>query len=136
MDIKTLKYKRFVVILSLLLLLMVIPHTLEDFAVGEPAKNDIPLLALQSLVAVLIAIQALGLYYLGNNYRRGYVFQMVVGLIWPMLAGIAQLPAILSRELYRLGAISIFFVIGIIVIGVLLLLASLGGLLVTREQHK
>lgn len=136
MNSKARRCKGIVVVLSLLLVLMVIPHTLEDFALGEPAKNDVPVLPLQAVVAGLIAFQALGLYYIGGGRRRGYIMQMVVGLIWPLLAGIAQLPAILSGEPYRAGFISIFFVIGMLVMGALLFVTSLRGLLVTRKKKK
>ena len=135
MDSKMLRCKRNVVVLSLFLMLMVIPHTLEDFALGEPAKNGVPELILLGVVAGLIAVQALGLYYLGGNHRRGYYIQMGVGLIWPLLAGSAQLPAILSTEPYRSGFISIFFVIGMIFSGVLLFIGSLRGLRVTPKQE-
>jgi hypothetical protein len=133
MNSKALRYKHIVAVLSLSLLLMAIPHILEDFALGEPAKNGIPILVLQGVVAGLIAIQAMGLYYLGGNHRRGYFIHMGVGLIWPLLAGIAQLPAILSSHPYRSGFISIFFVIGIMVIGVLLFFTSLQGFRTTPK---
>ena len=136
MNSKARRCKGIVVVLSLLLVLMVIPHTLEDFALGEPAKNDVPVLPLQAVVAGLIAFQALGLYYIGGGRRRGYIMQMVVGLIWPLLAGIAQLPAILSGEPYRAGFISIFFVISMLGMGALLFVTSLRGLLVTRKKKK
>ena len=134
MNNKELRCKRVVAVFSLLLMLMVIPHTLEDFALGEPTKNGIPSLILLGVVAGLIAIQALGLYYIGGNHRRGYFIQMGVGLIWPLLAGSAQLPAILSTHPYRDGFTSTFFVIGMIVLGVLLFLASIRGLWVTRKK--
>lgn len=135
MDSKVLRCKRIVVVLSLLLMLMVIPHILEDFALGEPAKNGIPQLLLLGVVAGLISTQALGLYFLGGNHRRGYFIQMGVGLIWTLLAGSAQLPAILSTQPYRSGFISTFFVIGMIVFGVLLFLGSLRGLRITPKQE-
>jgi hypothetical protein len=122
-----------ILVLSLLLMLVVIPHTLEDFALGEPAKNGVAAPVLQSVVAGLIAVQALGLYYLGGNQRRGYLMQMGVGIIWPLLAGSSQLPAILSTHPYRSGFISIFYVIGMIVLGLLLFLASLRGWLTSRS---
>ena len=53
MDNKMLRSKRNVVILSLLLMVTVIPHTLEDFALGEPAKNAIPEIILLDVVAGL-----------------------------------------------------------------------------------
>lgn len=135
MDSKALRYKPIVVALSLLLMFMVIPHTLEDFIVGEPAKNDVPVLLLQVVVASLISVQAFGLYNLGRNHRSGYYIQMGVGLIWPILAGGAQLPAIFSGEPYRSGFISIFFVIGMIAMGVLLFLASLRWLRTTPKVN-
>ncbi len=134
MDSKALRSKRIVVVLSLLLMIMVLPHILEDFALGEPAKNGVPELLLQGVVAGLIAVQALGLYFLGGNHRYGYIIQMGVGLIWPLLAGTAQLPAILSTHPYRSGFISIFFVFGMIFMGVLLFFTSLRGLRVTPKQ--
>ncbi len=42
MDSKALKNKHIAVVLSLLLMFMVLPHILEDFALGEPAKNGVP----------------------------------------------------------------------------------------------
>ena len=134
MNSKAQRYKQIVVVLSLLLLLMVIPHTLEDFSVGEPAKNNVPILILQVVVASLISIQALGLYLLGNNHRSGYFIQIGVGLIWPVLAGVAQLPSILSNQPYRSGFISVFFVFGMIFMGILLLLASFQELRLTPKQ--
>lgn len=135
MDSKTLRCKQIVVVLSLLLLMMTIPHVLEDFAVGEPAKNGVPELLLRGVVAGLMVVQTLGLYFIGGNHRVGYLIQIAVGIIWPLLAGFAQMPAILSGRPYRAGSSSIFFVIGIIVIGVLLVLASLRAVRLT-SNHK
>lgn len=134
MDSKALRCKHVVVVLSLLLMFMAIPHTLEDFALGEPAKNGVPVLLLQGVVAGMIAVQAFGLYSLGGNHRRGYFIQMGVGLFWPLLAGSAQLPAILTTHPYRSGFTSTFFVLGMIAFGILSFLASLRGLRVTPKQ--
>jgi len=135
MNSKALRCKHVVLVLSLLLMIMVIPHVLEDFALGEPAKNGVPELVLRGVVGGLIAVQALGLYLLGANHRLAYFTQMGVGLVWPLLAGSAQLPAILSTQPYRAGFSSAFFVIGMIVSGVLLFLASLRGFVVTSKQN-
>ena len=125
MDKKGFNYKYIVVTSSLLLMLVVIPHVLEDFALGEPAKNKIPELLLQLVVAGLISFQALGLYKLGSGKRFAYYIHLVIGLIWPLLAGFAQLPSILSGMPYRSGFISIFFVLAIIIVGALLFISSL-----------
>ena len=119
---------RRVVILSILLLFFSVPHTLEDFATGEPGKAGIPAPVLSLVVATVLALQALGLYWLGQKQRRGLFVQAGVGLFWLVASGVAQLPTILSGVPYRAGFISVFYVGGIIVIGVTLLVFSLAAL--------
>jgi hypothetical protein len=116
---------RWVVVLSILLLFFSVPHTLEDFATGEPGKAGVPAPVLSLVVATVLALQALGLYWLGQKQRRGLFVQAGVGVFWPLASGVAQLPTILSGVPYRAGFISVFYVGGIIVIGVLLLVFSL-----------
>ena len=126
---------RWVVVLSILLLFFSVPHTLEDFATGEPGKAGIPAPVLSLVVATVLALQALGLYWLGQKQRRGLVVQAGVGLFWPVASGVAQLPTILSGVPYRSGFISVLYVGGIIVIGVLLLVFSIAALLQTRASE-
>jgi len=57
--------------LSFALLYFAVPHTLEDFAVGEPAEAGVPAVVLSLVVATIFAIQAAGLYWLGSGARRG-----------------------------------------------------------------
>jgi hypothetical protein len=125
---------RTVVILSILLLFFSVPHTLEDFATGEPGRAGIPAPVLSLVVATVLALQALGLYWLGQKQRQGFFVQAGVGLFWPVASGVAQLPTILSGVPYRSGFISILYVGGILVIGVLLLIFSLAALLQTRAS--
>ena len=42
MNVMSSKWSQRVVVLSLLLLFFTIPHTLEDFATGEPAEAGVP----------------------------------------------------------------------------------------------
>ena len=125
---------RRVVILSILLLFFSVPHTLEDFATGEPGKAGIPAPVLSLVVATVLALQALGLYWLGQKQRRGFSVHVGVGLFWPVASGVAQLPTILSGVPYRSGFISVLYVGGILVIGILLLVFSLAALLQTRAS--
>jgi hypothetical protein len=118
---------RRVVVLSILLLFFSVPHTLEDFATGEPGNAGVPAPVLSLVVSTVLALQALGLYWLGQKQRRGLFVQAGVGLFWPLASGVAQLPTILSGEPYRAGFISVFYVGGIIIIGVLLLVFSLAA---------
>ncbi|MFV1949210.1 MAG: hypothetical protein ACC633_04655 [Anaerolineales bacterium] len=122
------KLHRSVVLLSVLLLFFTIPHTLEDFATGEPAKAGIPAPVLSFVVATIFAIQAVGLHWLGEKQRRGYLVHVGIGIFWPLASGVAQLPTILSGVPYRSGFISIFYVVGIIGIALLLLYFSLSAL--------
>jgi tryptophan-rich sensory protein len=117
-----------VVTLSLLLFFFAVPHTLEDFALGEPAKNGVPAPVLALVVSVLFALQGLALFWAGQQDRRSFYFHAGLGIVWPLAAGLAQLPVILTSSNYRSGFISILYVVGMIAIGVLLFLASLQAL--------
>ena len=119
------KWTQRVVLLSLLLLLFVIPHILEDFATGEPAKAGIPAALLASVISIIISLQALGLFWLGQKRRSGLFVQVGIGLFWPITSGVAQLPTIMSETPYRSGAISVVYVGGMIVVGILLCIASI-----------
>jgi hypothetical protein len=117
-----------VVILSLLLFFFAIPHTLEDFAVGEPAEKGVPVSVLSFVVAGLFALQGLALFWTGQRDRRSYFIHAGLGIVWPLAAGIAQLPVILASSNYRSGFLSVLYVAGMIATGILLFLASLQAL--------
>lgn len=114
-----------VVAVSVLLMFFTLPHTLEDFAVGEPEEAGVPAAVLALVISVVFAVQALGIYWLGAGRRRGLVAHALVGVFWPVAAGIAQLPVLLSGEPYRDGVISVVYVVGIIVVGAALAVSSL-----------
>ncbi len=117
-----------IVFLSILLIFFTIPHTLEDFVSGEPGKAGIPAPLLALVVSVIFALQALGLYWLGQNKRRGIWVHLMLGVFWPLASGFAQVPTRLNEPTYRSGTISIVYVMGIIIIGFLLLIFSGIGL--------
>ncbi|HEX5807786.1 MAG TPA: hypothetical protein VFY25_03915 [Anaerolineales bacterium] len=121
-------WRRRVVILSLLLFFFAIPHTLEDFALGEPAENGVPAQALALVVAGLFAVQGLALFWAGQAERRSYFIHAGLGILWPLAAGVAQVPVILTSSNYRSGFISVLYVAGMIITGILLFLASLQAL--------
>ena len=125
-----------VVILSLLLILFTIPHTLEDFALGEPAKNGVPAPVLAYVVAGLFALQGLALFWAGQKDRRSYFIHAGLGIFWPLAAGIAQLPVIFTASHYRSGFISIFYVVGMVTVGFLMFLASVRALKTAHTEGK
>lgn len=116
-----------VLVLSLLLFFFALPHTLEDFALGEPANNGVPAPLLALLVASLFALQGLALFWLGRQKRSTYFLHAGLGIAWALAAGIEQLPVILAPGSYRSGWISVLYVAGMILTGSLLFLASLQG---------
>lgn len=118
------RWQRRIVILSVLLLFFAIPHTLEDFAGGEPAKAGVSALALAMVISTFVAAQALALYGLGRGARWSSLIHIGIGVFWPSAAGIAQLPVILTMAPYRSGVISIVYVLGMIITGMLLGLAA------------
>ena len=112
------------VALSLLLFFFIIPHILEDFALGEPARAGIPAPLLSFVISGFIFLQALALYWLGQARRQGHMANIVVGLFWAVNAGSAQLPVIVSGAPFRSGAISVLYVLGLVSVGVLLAVSS------------
>jgi len=129
-------WKGSVVILSLLLFFFAVPHTLEDFALGEPAKNGVPTVVLSFVVASMFALQGLALFWAGQKDRRSYFIHAGLGIFWPLAAGSAQLPTILASSHYRSGFISVLYVGGMMVIGILLLLASIQSLRADKPGSK
>ena len=114
-----------VVFLSLLLFFFTLPHTLEDFALGAPQEAGIAAPVLALVISILYALQALGLFFLGQKKRLGLFLHMGIGVFWPVASGFAQLPVILTESPYRAGAISVLYVFGMIAVGVLIFIFSL-----------
>ena len=124
-NLKLSNWGRGVVVLSVLLFFFALPHTLEDFATGEPAKAGAPVFLLAYVIAGMFALQGLGLFWIGRQMRRGFAIHAFLGLFWPAASAAAQLPAILSQGIgYRAGFISVFYVGGMIVTGILLFISS------------
>jgi hypothetical protein len=119
------KWGQAVVLLSLLLIFLALPHTLEDFATGEPANAGVPAPVLATVISLIFSAQALGLFWLGQKRRRGLFVHVGIGLFWPLASGLAQLPTILNGTPYRSGAISVAYVGGMILVGILLLICSI-----------
>lgn len=119
-------WRQRVVFFSLLLFFFNIPHTLEDYATGMPAKEGIPIPILSLVISVFISLQALGLFWLGQKKRKGLFVQLAIGLFWPIASGLAQLPTIINEGVsYRSGFVSIIYVVGLIIVGTLLFISSI-----------
>lgn len=134
-DPMTTRSRTAVTVLSVALLFFSVPHILEDFALGEPVKRGIapPLIAF--VVSFLLAIQAAALFWLGQRRPIGLWCHAVIGVVWPVAAGSAQLPELLAEGVYRSGAISAAYVIGVIVTGVTMAIVSVVALVGERSAR-
>ncbi len=121
-----------VTLLSVALLFFSIPHVLEDFALGEPLKRGVPPAAIAFVVSVLLAAQGLGLSALGRRSVAGLRVHAVLGLLWAVAAGVAQVPELLQATAYRSGVISVTYVIGVIAVGLALSVVSVIALVTRR----
>jgi len=126
------RWWKVVTLLSVALLFFSVPHVLEDFSFGEPAKRGVPPAAIALVVSVLLAAQGLGLFALGRRSVAGLRVHAVLGLAWAVAAGFAQLPEMLEATAYRAGAISAAYVIGVIGVGLALSIVSARTLMSTR----
>ena len=61
--------------------------------------------------------------------RRGALVHVAIGLFWPIAAGMAQLPIIVTGAPYRAGAFSVLYVGGMIVVGLLVSTSALVALI-------
>jgi hypothetical protein len=115
-------------------------HFVVGFGGGRVAyrgacQSRTPVLILAYVIAGMFALQGLGLFWIGRHMRRGYRVHVLLGLFWPLVAGSAELPKILSQGLaYRAGFISVFYVGGMIVIGILLFIVSILALKAGRSE--
>jgi hypothetical protein len=127
-DTETTGPTTWVVLLSVALVFFTLPHALEDFALGEPQSRGIPAPVIATVLSLLFAAQAMGLYWIGQRRARGLRVHVILGLLWPLASGFAQLPLIFGDAPYRSGPISVAYVFGIILGGALLFASSLAAL--------
>lgn len=128
------KWIRRVVVLSLVLLFFTLPHTLEDFATGAPEEAGVSPYILTTVISIIFFLQGIGLYWMGQKNKKGLYVHVFLGLFWPVASGIAQLPIIFASENYRAGMISKVYVFGMIIVGVLMLFATLKALSISKSK--
>ena len=104
--------------LSVALLFFSVPHILEDFMLQEPLKRGVPVAMISLVVSLLLATQAQALLWVGQQRRAGMLVHAVLGPVWALAAGSAQLPELFAAAPYRSGFMSATWVVGIITIGV------------------
>ncbi len=113
-----------IAILSCLLILFTLPHGFDDISHGEPARFGVSQALFSSGLALAYATQGLALYWLGLGRRIGLWAHLVLGFGWGIAAIIAHVPEVLAPGPYRSGAPSVADLLGMVVIGLSLGVAS------------
>lgn len=112
------KYSSAIVVLSLTLFFFTVPHNMEDFAYGEPARLGLPVLVVVLGVSAVLAAQGLALVWTGAGLRRGYILHAILGFSWAIAAVVAHVGEVLQPGGYRTGLGSFVFLGGIVIVGV------------------
>src|SRR5258708_12683922 len=87
--------------LSIVSLLMTVPHAFEDFAADELGRFGLHLSVLQFGfgVAFLVAMQATAIALSARQQRGGYKLSLALGTFWLVRAGILHVPHVLTEPI-------------------------------------
>jgi hypothetical protein len=101
--------------ISLFGILVTVPHVGEDFVYGVPQKYGVSLTFAGVLLAVGYFVQIFGMILLSRGKKGGLLVTFLVGSTWLAGALWDHLRDLLNKGHYREGAISKFWIIGIII---------------------
>lgn len=121
---------------SLLGLVFIMPHTIEDFLYHVPEDR----FSLDQTVAlwgagVLLALQVLALVLLGARRRAGVALTGLVGAGWVLAALLDHTGDVLSQP-FREGFSSTVWVLGIVVTQAVVAAAAAGVLYAERRERR
>lgn len=102
-----------VIAVSLVSLPFIVPHVVEDFAEGIEARLGPCTGCGAFLLGGFLALQVLGLIFVGRGVRSGFAVTFWVGVIWVAGALAEHAPALLAGR-FRAGATSVLWVVGLI----------------------
>ena len=113
-----------VVGLGVLALLVTLPHSLEDFVYGIPARFGLDVLTAGILLAAGYALHLVGMLLAARGSAWGYGINLLVGLGWLVGAVADHLSEVLYAAPYRAGLPSKVLEVGIMVVGAALAVVS------------
>lgn len=113
-----------ILLLSVLLIVFTLPHSIEDVLHGEPARFGMGTASYAFGLALLYAFQGLCLYWVGAGHRYGLIGHILLGFGWGISAIFVHFPEALAPGMYRSGPISVGLLIGMALIGVALGITS------------
>ncbi|GAC1436960.1 MAG: hypothetical protein NVSMB65_11080 [Chloroflexota bacterium] len=120
--------------LSLLSLLVTVPHSIEDFRYGIAAQFHLGLLPAAFGLAVGYAVQVTGLLLASHRQRAGYLLSLAVGLIWFGGAVLDHLHDVLATWPYRGGLISKALEVLVLLLSAAIVVAAAAALWGDRKE--
>jgi drug/metabolite transporter (DMT)-like permease len=119
---------------SIVLLVVSLPHVIEDFSVAEPARAGVPAFAALTVLLAAYVAQLFGASLAVRGIAWGGRIIAVVGAIWVVGAVLIHGPEIRVDGLHwRSGALSIAGVVLVIAAGVL---ATWYGVLASQSSSR
>ncbi|MGB3683445.1 MAG: hypothetical protein WA990_13295, partial [Rubrobacteraceae bacterium] len=100
--------------------LVTLPHSVEDFVSGVPARFGVGVLTGGVLLGIGYAFHALGILLASHRRPSGYLINLLVGLGWFFGAVLDHLPDVLFTASYRAGAPSKLLEVLVMLFGIVL----------------
>lgn len=98
--------------------LILVPHTHEDFAYGEPADLTLPFWAAASLVALGYGLLAVSQVGSARDWRPAHILHALVAIVWALGAAAAHGPDVMNAG-HRSGIPSRLLELGIMIWGLI-----------------
>lgn len=116
--------------------LVTLPHSVEDFIFGVPARFGVGVLTGAFLLGAGYTLHALGIVLASHRRPSGYLINLFVGLGWFFGAALDHLPDVLFSASYRAGASSKLLEVLIMLFGIALVVLSSRLLLQHRHGRR
>ena len=124
-----------VTILGIVLIAFAVPHFVDDFLHEMPDEFGMTIVQAQMLGGLFFALLAAALVMAGRGRRAGYYGLLSFGLFLAAAVILKHLPGLLAEEPYWGGAVSEGNIIGLMVTGPALALASLWALVAHPSEE-
>lgn len=108
------RLRAWTIFVSLSSLPFIVPHVVEDFAEGIAQRVGLSTEVGAFLLGGFLALQCLGLVWVGQGKRVGFAVTFWVGVIWVVGALVEHAPALLAGR-FGGGPVSVLWLVGLIV---------------------